>query len=371
MQILPFDFMTWAKLHYFDSELSLVPSGMPWPTSEDLQVPDIAPFEEVGCDGPQTLSEDVARAYGVPLEGVLPCLGSTQAAHLLMTALLDPGDEVLVETPAYGVFACTAALVGARCTQFVRRQEDGFALDPAAIEAAIGPRTKLVVFTTVHNPSGRLASAETLHEIGEICQRHGIWALASEVYLDFLERSTIGPNGEAQQRRPAAAIHPRLFTSKSLTKVFGLGSVRLGWLIGDTAVMERCRTARETLAPVLPALPIAVGREALRRRDHLLGRAHRVASVGRATLNTALASAEGFEGPPPEVGIISFVRVEGIEDTMRFTDYLRAEHGVGASPGEFFGLPGWLRVGYGIAEETITEGWRRLGAGRTAWLQQH
>ena len=367
MRIRPFDYMTWAKAHYFDTEFSLVPSGMAWPTCEDLQVPDVPPFDEVPASGPGSLQEHVATTYDVPIDDVLCSGGSALTNQHVFAALLEAGDEVLIESPAYELFGCLASTLGVTAKCFHRRPENDFDLDIADIEAALDPKTKLIVFTTVHNPTGRLADAAVLRGIGELCERRGIWALASEVYLDFVTGTTVAADGTPPTRRFANHVHPRLLSSNSMTKVYGLGSVRIGWMFGDPAVVARCHDVREALAPLLPALPVAVTVEALRRRAHLLGRARTTATSGRAILREFLADADGFELVEPQAGIMAFVRVDGVTKTAAFSDWLRETQGVGVVPGEHFGAPGWLRIGYGVPQDRLREGLARLVRARSAW----
>jgi len=368
MDIHPFRYMTWAKAHYFDAEYCLVPSGIAWPGPDDLDPPDVPPFEEVGCDGPGTIQDQVARAYGTPRDRVLCCLGSTQANHHLFAALLGPGDEVLVEEPAYELFRCLASVQGIACRPFPRRPEASFDLEPDLLAAAIGPRTRLVALTSVHNPTGRLASVDSLRAVGEVCDRRGIHCLVSEVYLDFVDGTTCGPNGEPPVRPFAHRIHPRLVSTNSVTKVYGLGSARIGWLMAEPDLVARCAAVREILCPLLPALPVAVATAALARRHHLLGRARRIARTGRAGLTSFFASAAGFDLVPPQAGIMSFVRVHGVDDTTAFTDWLRAERGVGAVPGEHFRAPGYLRLGYGGPPDHLRTALARLAEGRRTYL---
>ena len=76
------------------------------------------------------------------------------ANHLAMAATIEPGDEVLVEHPTYELLVSVLQYLGARVRYFERRMEDGFCLDPAEVERQITPRTRLIVITNLHNPSG-------------------------------------------------------------------------------------------------------------------------------------------------------------------------------------------------------------------------
>ncbi len=116
--------------------------------------------------------------------------GTSVANYLAFAALLDPGDEVLIEQPAYGLLTRRAASVGAVVNRFARTHENGYALDPEAVRRAVTPRTKLIVLTNLHNPSSVLTGEDVLREVGEIARSVGARVLVDEVYLDAVYENT-------------------------------------------------------------------------------------------------------------------------------------------------------------------------------------
>ncbi len=356
--------MTWAKANYWGCSLSLVPSGMAHPSRELLDLPaDIEPSAEIPSEGPDSLQEDLAEAYGANLEQLLVLQGSTQADLLVFTSFLHAGERVLIESPAYGLFEGLAATRGAQVDRFQRRHEQDWALDIEAVRKAWQPGTRLVVLTTVQNPTGSVASEEQLRALGELCEERNALALCSEVYLDFLPRA-----GEPGGRAFAWQLHPRLLSVNSFTKVYGLGSLRLGWLCGAPEWLEEARRVREAIAPVLPALPCHLAREALRKKTLLLERARTRAAEGQAVLNSWLH--RDFPGKAPEAGLVTALRVGGVQRTMDFAKFLRDDFDLGVVPGDFFGLPGHLRIGVGGEAEATGKALEALSRGREAWIAE-
>ncbi|HHI80737.1 MAG TPA: pyridoxal phosphate-dependent aminotransferase [Planctomycetes bacterium] len=364
-KIQPFSYMRWAKAHYYDAPISLVPSGMPPPGPEEFRIPgDLDLRTELLAVGKDSLQGQICSIYKAEEEECLVTAGSTQADLLAFHLFLEPGDEVLIESPAYGLFQSLASTVGAKARSFKRLPENDFDLIPSDIEAALSPKTKLVVFTTVHNPSARVASPEILEDLGERLEKRGIPGLASEVYLDFSPDSPA-----AGGRRPFAhRCHPALLSANSMTKVYGLGSVRTGWLLGRPEWIRAAADLREIYAPVLPAVPLRISALALQQRKGLLARARQLSENGRARFLEALARMPGFSAPRPQAGLTALVQVQDDAgaplDTMAFSDWLRTEKGLGVVPGDFFGLPGSLRVGYGVPPETLDKGLALLDEGR-------
>src|SRR3954465_10248884 len=134
-----------------------------------------------------------ARYHGDP-DRVATAGGTAGANFLVFAALLEPGDEVLVERPGYDPLLGAARLLGARTGRFDRSFTAGFALDPDRVRPAMTPRTKFIVIPTPHNPTGVAAEAAVIEEIGVIAARAGAHVVVDEVYKDVTD-----------DRSPAAA----------------------------------------------------------------------------------------------------------------------------------------------------------------------
>src|SRR5262249_1273213 len=149
--------------------------------------------------------------------------------------LAGPGDEVLVEDPAYEPLVVIPQGIGATVTRFARPPEQRFALDPDRVERAMSPRTKLVVVSDPHNPGGVRADGSVLRAIAEVVAARGASLLVDEVYapLDDLvdERGVFG--------RSARKLGDNVLCASSLGKCYGLGPQRIGWLTGPPATIRR------------------------------------------------------------------------------------------------------------------------------------
>jgi aspartate/methionine/tyrosine aminotransferase len=144
--------MHWAKTQS-RARFNLATSGVgAFPLAE---LP-VQPALEINGDsayGYPPLQGAIARKCGVDPDCVVAAAGTSMANHLAMAALIDPGDEVLIEQPAYELLISAALYLEADVKRFPRTEESGYALDPAAIRRALTPKTKLVVVTNLHNPS--------------------------------------------------------------------------------------------------------------------------------------------------------------------------------------------------------------------------
>jgi hypothetical protein len=300
-------------------------------------------------DGYPPLLEAIADRYRVPSGGVATATGTSGANFLSCLALLEAGDEVLVETPAYDPLLAVPRSLGARVRRFERRPDERFAIDPGRVVSALTAHTRLVILTQPHNPSGGLTEEDALREVAAAADRHGAWVLVDEVYLDA---------ARGCGARPAASLAENIISTNSLTKSYGLASLRCGWAIAAPAVAERIRRARDIVdgTGAIPAERLSV--VAFDHLDTLAERARAVLEPNCTTAREWLDRTEQIEGAVSR-GTVWFPRLRGEADASGFCERL-LRSGVGVVPGRFFEAPGHFRVGLGVPRETLEEGLRRI-----------
>src|SRR5579883_147900 len=229
--------------------------------------------------GYRPLMEAIAARHGVDPECVVEAAGTSMANHLAMAAIVEDGDEVLIEHPAYGPLVDAALYLGARVTRFARREEDGYAVDPAAVRRALTPRTRLIVVTNLHNPSGALTPDAVLREIGELARSVGARVLVDEVYLDAVYENT-----------PHTALHlgPEFVVTSSLTKVYGVSGIRCGWILAEPEVAWKMRRLNDVFGatPVHPGELLSVA--AFEHLPLLRERARKIVETDRVALRAFL-----------------------------------------------------------------------------------
>ena len=294
-------------------------------------------------DGWAPLVERIAARYGVGPENVATAVGCSGANFLALAALVQPGDDVLVESPGYDPLPAAAELLGANVVSFERRFEDGWRLDPDRIAKALTPRTRAVVITRPHNPSGVMAEEEELEAVGRVAQMCGATVLVDEVYLDL-------PGG-----RPAAALSPAFVSTNSLTKAYGLASLRCGWTLASPETTERIRRVRNVVDVWSPIPSDRLSVVAFQEIDRLVGRAH-----GLFLANAPLVAAFLLGRPElecvPSRATIAFPRFRDGRDASSFVEKLLREHGVAVVPGAFFDSPSHFRIAFGGDTSALEDG---------------
>lgn len=353
-------YMKWAKTRSH-ARFNLATSGvMSVPLSEfpvhleDLEI--TAP----GGYGYEPLRQRLARHNGVPEECVVAATGTSMANHLAMAAVLDPGDEVLIEQPVYGPLLDVAEYLGARVKRIPRRFETGFALEPKDIERNITGETRLIVLSNLHNPSGALIPAATLRVIGEMAQRVGARVLVDEVYLEmhfeggapfcFPIGQTISPAGD----------NPFIVTS-SLTKAHGLSGLRCGWVLASPPLAKRMWLLNDLFGAVAAHAAERISVIAFDHLEQFRERARALLAINRAVIDSFLDSRRDLECFRPPAGTVFFPRLMH-GDPETFFKLLREKYETTVVPGRFFEMPQHFRIGVGGDTEALRAGLERLSA---------
>ena len=345
-------YMNWAK-ELSRARFNLATSGLANLKLEELQVSlaDLQITGEAGY-GYQPLIQSLADRYQVDAGCVLTAAGTSFANHLALAALINPGDEILLESPAYEPLLATARYLGAEVKRFERKFADGFRISPAEIERNLTPRTRLIVITNFHNPSGVLTEDRTLREVGELANRRDARVLVDEVYLQMLF---------AEPPRTAFHLGDQFIVTSSLTKAFGLSGLRCGWILAEPELAKRMWLLNDLFA----ASPVHAGERlsvvALKQLAAIAERAQARLDRNRQLLNQFLDTRNDLEAVRPPFGSIMFPRVkQGTAE--RLCNLLREKYETSVVPGSFFEMPDHFRVGLGGDSETLAAGLERLGS---------
>ncbi|PYK52241.1 MAG: aminotransferase [Verrucomicrobia bacterium] len=347
------DYMHWSKTRS-RARFNLATSGVaPFPL-RDLPVN----FEELEINGDNSygyaqLQQAIATHHGVDPDCVVESAGTSMANHLAMAAIIEPGDEVLIEHPAYGPILDIAHYLEANVKRFRRAEENGWAIDPAEVRRCVSPKTRLIVITNLHNPTSALTSESVLSEIADIARSVGALVLVDEVYLDAVYADT-----------PGTSFHlgPEFVVTSSLTKVYGVSGLRCGWILAQPDLAWKMRRLNDlySATPVFPGelLSVAVFQHINLFRE----RARRIVEADRKLLRDFLKQQWAVSAVETKWGTTSFVRLSHSRgsNTDAFLERLLSEFDTSAVPGRFFEMPDHFRIGMGVNTEMFAEGLNRI-----------
>jgi aspartate/methionine/tyrosine aminotransferase len=345
-------YIEWAKLSS-SAPVSLAASGVPHATVADLGLT----FDDVEIAGPSMygyapLVAAIAAKHGVRDECVVTAAGTSMANHLAMAGLVEPGDHVVIERPTYDPMLGVLEYLGARVSRVDRRPEEGFALDPDAVAAALTPATKLVVLANLHNPSSHLTTRETLASIGASAERVGARVLVDEVYLDAVF--------DAPQ---PSCVHlgPGFVSTNSLTKLYGLSGLRCGWVLAEPAVATRLWRLNDLFSNVPAFVAERFSARAFERVPALLERSRALLDANRRLVQDFFASRGDVSLRLPPYGTTVCFKVPGGRADA-LCRHLRSRYETSVVPGRFFEAPEFVRMGLCADPAVTSEGLARLGA---------
>ena len=339
----PVRYIEWATKFYGKIDLDLATSGIPYASWSELGVPepdldDLASYER--------FREALAVYNDVPVADVVPALGTSHAVFLAYASMLSPGDEVLVETPGYEPLTRTAEGLGAIVRTYERRASEGFAVSPERVAAAVTPRTRVIVVTNLHNPTGVRTSDAILRELAAIAEARGAYLLVDEVYAPFDELPEDGVF-----RTSARKLGANVVAVSSLTKCYGLGMHRLGWVLGPPEIVARANTAIVASCGHLPLSHAARGAVAAKNIGKLAKRAKAILAGKRELAAAWAAKLPNATWSAPASGLFGLVTLEGAGDLLPKIESWATNHGVLVGAGGFFGVPNGFRLSWASLEK--------------------
>jgi aspartate/methionine/tyrosine aminotransferase len=353
------EYMVWAKLHS-GARFNLATSGIAnLPLDELPRALDDLELTAAGAYGYAPLVEAVASHVGAPPECVVvPGGGTSFANHLALAGLVGPGDEVLIEAPAYRLMAAVSRFLGATVAEFPRQAAEGFTLDPEAIRSRLSPRTRVIIITNLHNPTSVQAGEGALAAVGEIAREARCKVLVDEVYREAVFDGT-----------PRSAFHlgPEFVVTSSLTKVYGLSGLRCGWILAEPELAHRLWRLNDLFGVNSPHAVERMAVVAFRNLAAIRARARAILDANRPLLRGFLESRDDLDVVRAPWGTTAFPRLRtGSVDALAET--LRARYETSIVPGRFFGADTHFRIGIGGETAMVREGLQRL---RRALDDQH
>jgi aspartate/methionine/tyrosine aminotransferase len=351
---LKIDHLLTVKTYPADVEINFSFSNM-----EFLLAEDELPFDRASIRlhalpgdarvGSRHLLETLSRRELVPEENIFLSLGTSLANFIMWAALLKRGDEVLVEFPAYEPMFKVPAYLGARI-RFCRRDPLDFSLSVPAIAECLSEKTRMIILTDSHNPSGSQISPEVLQYLRSLNQERNILIFIDEVYSRFY------------RERSLFVDFPEFIVTSSLSKFYGLGSLRAGWAFAPAALVEKARNFSDYLTPEIPFAPLYLTHLLLAHPvlAELEQRVRRRVRENREIIGAYLNQTDLLSCYIPKNGVLFFPEVKQAVDIRKFHELLYRKHRMVVTEGRFFQMPRHFRMAGIWAPEVMEKGLRRL-----------
>jgi aspartate/methionine/tyrosine aminotransferase len=332
---------------FSNMEFLLAPEELPF-TRESIQLHGFPGDARVGS---HHLLNTISRKEMVPEENIFLSLGSSLANFILWSVLLKRGDDVLIEFPAYEPMFKVPAYLGAKI-RFFKRDPLDFSLTVDAIASSLSEKTKMIILTDSHNPSGNQISKEVLNYLKILNQERNIIIFIDEVYGKFYREQSLFVD------------YPEFIITASLSKFYGLGSLRIGWAFAPAPIVEKARNFSDYLTPEIPFPPLYLAHLLLESPmlSELERRIHQRIKTNREITSDYLNRTDFLTCYIPKSGVLFFPEVKTTLDLKKFHALLYKKYHMVVTEGRFFQMPHHFRIA-GIWKPAVMEdGLQRLEA---------
>ena len=310
------------------------------------------------------LSADLGVTY-TPKQ-IVVASGAKHSIYIALCCLMDPGDEAIIPAPYWVTYSEAVSMAGGTPVILHTREEDGFLLQPEALEAAITPRTKVLILNNPSNPTGMVYNAAQLEALCRICVKHDLWIMADEIYYsliyDDLRFTSVAALGEE--------VKAHTILVNGVSKSYAMTGWRIGYTACDAALAKTMSNylSHSTSAPSTISQYAAI--EALGGPQRSVEEMRKTFDVRRAYMTYRINSLPGIRCLRPQGAFYVMMNMEEligrelggqvIKDGSDFAmAFLQAEN-VALVPCAGFGVPNYLRWTYATSMDNIRRGLDRL-----------
>ena len=314
----------------------------------------------------RAIAESYRRLHGVaidPAGEIVVTASGVQALNVGIRLTLDPGDEALVLTPAWPNGASIVALSNAMAREIpLPLSGSRYAIDFDALEAAVTPRTRLVVYNSPSNPLGWVATQDDQQRLLDFARRHGLWLLADEVY-DRLNYLGGRPGEPVPSILRLASRDDAVIVVQSFSKAYRMTGWRLGYLIARRDLAQKAAQINEFIVSHAASFTQKAAETALAEGEEELPGMIQGLRQNRDLCLAALRGMPRVTVPEPDGAFYLFPRIAGVSDSFAFCRRLLEETRVGLAPGVAFGAggEGSVRICYAAERAILEPAMERLG----------
>jgi aspartate aminotransferase len=316
----------------------------------------------------EAIAEKTRRDSGwaVPASQVIVTNGGKQAVYQAFQALLDEGDEVLVPAPYWTTYPEVIALAGGVMVDVFAGADQGYRVTVAQLEAALTPKTKVLLFVSPSNPTGAVYSVEETRAIGEWALSKGLWVVADEIYQNLTY--------EVERAPSITEVVPGLTNQTILVngvaKTYAMTGWRLGWMVSPPDITAGAGNLQSHLSSNVSNISQRAAIAALNGDQSIVADMKKAYARRRETMVAELSKIDGFVVPQPGGAFYVYADVTGllgrewggnlVSNTLQLADYILDVAEVAVVPGEAFGPSGYLRFSYALGDDELLEGLHRL-----------
>ena len=304
--------------------------------------------------------------YEVAPSQVLVTNGGKQALYNAFAALLDPGDEALLPAPYWTTYPESIRLAGGVPVEVHTDETTGYRASIEQLEAALTPRTKVLVFVSPSNPTGAVYSPAEVEAIGRWAVDKGIWVVTDEIY----EHLVYGEAKFASMPTLVPEIADRCVVVNGVAKTYAMTGWRVGWLIGPADVVKAATNLQSHATSNVANVSQVAALAAVSGDLAAVAEMRSAFDRRRKRITEILDAVDGVTCPLPEGAFYVYPSVKGVigrtirgrvaDSSAELASIILDEAEVAVVPGEAFGTPGYLRLSYALGDDDLVEGATRI-----------
>jgi aspartate aminotransferase len=310
----------------------------------------------------EAIAEKLARDNGLdvdPDSEVAVTVGAMEAVYFSLLATCNPGDEVVIPTPAWVNYFTMAGAVDFEPVEVPMAEETGFALDPDRIRDAVTDDTRVIVLTTPNNPTGQVFDPDAASEVVDIAVENDAYVIADEVYEQITydtEPTNVAANSEHFEN---------VISVSAFSKTYAMTGWRVGWLAGPNPIVQSVRKLHQASTTCAPSVSQHAAIEALEGPQEPIQEMLDAFSERRDYVVERIEEIDGIDAAEPQGGFYVFLDVRELEgSSLDIAERLLTEYNVVTVPGSGFGDAGdgYLRLSFANSIDRLEEGFDRIAA---------
>lgn len=303
--------------------------------------------------GSKTFREGVSSLYkNVNPDNILSTNGAIGANFLALFTLVEPGDEVVSIIPTYQQHYSIPETLGADVKLVSLKKENNFLPNLEELKNAVSEKTKLICMNNPNNPTGALMNEEQLLQIVEIAKTVDAYLLCDEVYRHLNQEDGYFPS--------IVDLYDKGISTGSMSKVFSLAGLRIGWIVAPAEVIEQAYDMRHYNMISCGMLDEAIAAKALEHKDKIFERNLGIIRKNIEVLDEWVQNEPHIEYIRPKAGTTALLYYDMDVSSTELCHNMIAEEGLMLVPGDCFDMGKCLRIGYAFSQEELTEGLQAL-----------
>lgn len=323
-------------------EINLATTSMPAPNwdifKENMGDIDLG---QLWLDAYPELKALISSIYGYKEDDILITTGSNEGLFLIYLALLEKGRNTIVESPTYPPLFLIPKSLNYNLNKFTRKYDERFELPFKKIKNLITPKTTLITISNPNNPTSTIIDKKDIKKLIDIAEEKNTFVLCDEVYHDFA----------FDDKKPTAYdLGDNTIIVGSLTKYYGLGGIRIGWVASKSNILDSIRKLRNLCTITPSSLSQHIGAIALERKQRFDKRNEKILKKNRPIIREWITDSPKIEGHLPTFGNMAFLKVKEDISIKNLSEKLADKYNTLIAPGEFFGDNNCFRLAFGSVD---------------------